>query len=207
MNEWRNEMDERFHLPRQHNGRVGWAEWSWICWWVKGAAAPRQPANKRDKPAQSARLLFPFSSMKSIELWNWFHWIAELEWDWFVSELMKRNGKPRKWNGMNLWMKFLFAGVNEVESMNGRAVRRRTTQPKPTILCGWAWKASKELVWLLRPHSFLFNQSNGMKIDWLCCPLIQLRWYAAVAGYGLLAQQQLILHSSLIDWLVCLFFN
>ena len=72
-----------------HNGRVGWAEWSWICWWVKGAAAPRQPANKRDKPAQSARLFFPFSSMKSIELWNWFHWIAELEW-------AERAGKEKK---------------------------------------------------------------------------------------------------------------
>ena len=54
-----------------------------------------------------------------------------------------------------LWFLLALPALS-AEEASGWAVRRRTTQPKPTILCGWAWKASKELVWLLRNCSLLF---------------------------------------------------
>ena len=121
-----------------HNGRVGWAEWSWICWWVKGAAAPRQPANKRDKPAQSARLFFPFSSMKSIELWNWFHWIAELEWIglWVM---FASSSLSWLWNGIDEFMNQWNESINGEEEQTERgpkqsAVREQTTPiPSPRL--------------------------------------------------------------------------
>ena len=58
-----------------------------------------------------------------------------MEENWFVSELMKRNGKPRKWNGMNLWMEFLFAGVNEVESISRRT--KGANRPRQAVFFSW----------------------------------------------------------------------
>ena len=166
-----------------HNGRVGWAEWSWICWWVKGAAAPRQPAQRRDERRREAKERAR-RQKQELSLFS-LSWIGCL----FSHEM--------KWN-------------EEKQAME----KRRTNQlTNPSAQCARQANSSSFFSFFVKKKrrwkggvSF-FNQSNGMKIDWLCCPLIQLRWYAAVAGYGLLAQQQLILHSSLIDWLVCLFFN
>ena len=100
---WRNETKAK----RKKRAAQPTNEWDcFSCWvsllWVIGCRCSHSSATKETSP----------NKKKS----NWIH---EVEWsrrNWFVSELMKRNGKPRKWNGMNLWMEFLFAGGNEVES-------------------------------------------------------------------------------------------
>ena len=73
---------------REHNGRDWAGAVSFFGLVIGRLQSGRQLAQRRDQPS-SARHLFPFSSMKSIELWNWFHWIAELEW-------AERAGKEKK---------------------------------------------------------------------------------------------------------------
>ena len=57
-------------------------KWDWIYWWVKGAAAPRQPANKEDELSSGMSFFFWFvelmnefmneiNSNKSIKRWDW----------------------------------------------------------------------------------------------------------------------------------------
>ena len=88
-------------------------KWDWIYWWVKGAAAPRQPANKEDELSSGMSFFFWFvelmnefmneiNSNKSIKRWDWramgmkrkgrqlfvFHWVECL---WGPLQVKKDN--------------------------------------------------------------------------------------------------------------------
>jgi len=193
---------------------MGWANnestinWAWSCersidvlmnLWVKAVLAwlgwiglfvglwplaGNKPTKKTSKPREACE------------------WESELvdEAEREAKSLMKSimNGMNNWWNG------WLALPLSLRKQTNARAVRRRTTQPKPTILCGWAWKASKELVWLLRLHSlFSINQMEWRLIG-CAAPSLQAKLGLRVVGYMFSLQQQLILHSSLIDCLIVL---
>jgi len=79
MNEWRNEMDERFHLPRQPQWESWFAAFAFFLLWVNGAG-PAQCSAKERQAKQSSKsirlfsLSFPFDEwvkrMNQIEKWN-----------------------------------------------------------------------------------------------------------------------------------------
>ena len=181
---------ESNQLSERERERLDWI----VFWLVMAGRSPRQPAEREDKPNRTA-LFFFSNSWRNEKNWRKEDKRIDLWVNWW-------NGMWANW-GMKLmklieWIK----RGNEMESMNGRAVRRRTTQPKPTILCGWAWKASKELVWLLRLA--LSFQSIKWNEDWL----VVLPAHSAALicrGSWLWFIGPATTHSSfLFDWLISL---
>ena len=81
---------------REHNGRDWAGAVSFFGLVIGRLQSGRQLAQRRDQPS-SARHLFPFSSMKSIELWNWFHWIAEMEWAESEKATTNKGKEPAHW--------------------------------------------------------------------------------------------------------------
>ena len=145
MNEWRNEMDERFHLPRQHFQLFfSFGLGLWACCGLWAQAAPRQLAQreanqpKQTKGKEETAPINQLHSMKRKETFI-FNWIDELiwlnKWEW-------SGGKSKTksiMNEMNNWWSGWLAAERNVFGGEVRCPHRckpiaeRLLGPRQTI--------------------------------------------------------------------------
>ena len=143
MNEWRNEMDERFHLPRQHFQLFfSFGLGLWACCGLWAQAAPRQLAQreanqpKQTKGKEETAPINQLHSMKRKETFI-FNWIDELiwlnKWEW--------SGGKSKTKSMEL-MEWLIGG--RAECLWGRGALSAPLQANRGAIVGAAPNHSKK---------------------------------------------------------------